>query len=465
MISAPALRWILLPVLALLAFAGCSDDGDPVTSIPDRNVILGTVFIDLDRDGTQGATDFSIADAPLSVRFLGGVPIQSVRTDSEGQFLASGLPPGQVFFDVSSSVLGDSLEVVSQNPDPLVLSRSDTVAVDLSVSYRLVSGREALDSPIGTRVFVEGLALAGSGALPGQAVHLRGVDGQPVRAVVVSPSGFALGDSIRILGRVQASSRGPILAMGQLARLGEGASPEPVDMNSGTARTADSGQQEGQLVRIEGATVTQTSVAGGIARIRVNDGSGPISVGVPTAQLAEGMMPVPGDGSRITVIGVLIPESSSSTAWELRTRRSGDLSFETLGRATGQVFLDRNDSGTFDPGDEPAVGALVRLAPVGIGASESRDVLTDAEGRFVFTELPTGQWSATVDPFTVPGSWSVIEVTPDPITIQDAGTTQVRIRFGVANATQGLNLNSLLTEPYRSPSRSSTLTWRHAHGF
>jgi uncharacterized repeat protein (TIGR01451 family) len=69
--------------------------------------------------------------------------------------------------------------------------------------------------------------------------------------------------------------------------------------------------------------------------------------------------------------------------------------FEEKGLLLGRVFLDLDKDGLFSPGDIPLPGARL-LLPGGL------QVLTDAEGRYAFRDLPHGVYEVMLDPATAP---------------------------------------------------------------
>ncbi|TVP74320.1 MAG: hypothetical protein EA352_10980 [Gemmatimonadales bacterium] len=429
----PLLHALLL-VLLLWGASACAEDGSPTARVSDFAAVSGVVFVDLDRDGQQRADDPALPGAQVSVGFRGGIPdLRTVVTDGEGRFLAGDLPPGELVLQVAGAALGDSLVLAGQEPRPLLLSVPDTVQAAVAVSFPIRTVPEALGTSTGSRIFVEGRALAGSGALPSGQVHLSGSGGVPLRTLVPSQPSFAAGDSIRVLGRVAQTPFGPRLEEGRQEVLGTGSSPTPLAVTTGEARSALGGDQRGGLVRVE-ATVLQASVSEGVAGVRMDDGSGPVDARIPVGHLGEAGLPVPPAGSSIRVTGVLLPSSSTASGWTLRTRGGADVSPVGLGTLEGRVFLDASGSGDWDPGagDQPAVEALVRVRPDGVPGADSREVLTDSEGRFRLEDLPAGDWEVRVDPLTIPSGWGDETTTPQPAPVLPSGSVTVQIRFGMA---------------------------------
>ena len=72
------------------------------------------------------------------------------------------------------------------------------------------------------------------------------------------------------------------------------------------------------------------------------------------------------------------------------------LKFAALSDILGTVFVDRNRNGLYDLGsDTPIERARVIL-------SNGRQVITDAQGRYKFSNVPFGTWALRLDPNTTP---------------------------------------------------------------
>jgi hypothetical protein len=72
----------------------------------------------------------------------------------------------------------------------------------------------------------------------------------------------------------------------------------------------------------------------------------------------------------------------------------------THGPASGVVYGDRNENGTFDAG-EGLPGAAAYL--YGTGSGNPIEVTTDADGRFTFTDLPAQRYG--ISTYHLPGGW------------------------------------------------------------
>jgi hypothetical protein len=73
------------------------------------------------------------------------------------------------------------------------------------------------------------------------------------------------------------------------------------------------------------------------------------------------------------------------------------LRIDASGSVTGEVYLDLNRSGQPDGGDQPLAGVPVVLLPLAGGAAVAEEE-TDAEGLFVFNDVPVGSYELDVAP-------------------------------------------------------------------
>ncbi len=91
----------------------------------------------------------------------------------------------------------------------------------------------------------------------------------------------------------------------------------------------------------------------------------------------------------------LLSEASLETNLLPGASSTIDFRLVRTGRIAGQVWHDENENGIFDEGESP-------LADVRVLTSGGRDTLTDADGRFVITDLPPGEHIVLIDEKTLP---------------------------------------------------------------
>jgi SdrD B-like protein len=72
-----------------------------------------------------------------------------------------------------------------------------------------------------------------------------------------------------------------------------------------------------------------------------------------------------------------------------------DFRLVRAGRISGIVWLDLNENGRLDEGEEP-------LTDVRVVTGSGRDTLTDANGNFMIGDLPPGEHVVLVDEKTLP---------------------------------------------------------------
>lgn len=72
------------------------------------------------------------------------------------------------------------------------------------------------------------------------------------------------------------------------------------------------------------------------------------------------------------------------------------LQIPDAGVVFGQAFLDVNGSGAIDTGDSPLVGTAVLLTAPGTGTT-MQQATTDANGLFLFEDVPLGTYSLTIE--------------------------------------------------------------------
>lgn len=440
--------------LFLAPLAGC--DGASEIQRFDLNArgeLEITLFVDLDQNGTPSAADPRPVGQPLALRFQGvRDTLATVETGTGGVATATGLPVGNYRIDVPSALLGDSLRVRGLLPDPVPVTPGGSTPVALSLAFLEVPASALAALPPGRRVHVRGVALNASGSLPGGAVHLRSEAGS-VRALVTTGPAVAVGDTVRVLGRVAQVGPGRVLETSRLVRLSDAEFPDPplpVAIGTGSLGGAGGvappgggpapapGSLGGDLVRISGAQVLQSSTQDGVVTVRVDDGTGEGVARIASGQLAEAGLPVPTPGAVVSLTGVLVPEAtgpgggggSEAGRWVLRTRRGADLAVEARGTVRGRVFEDRNGTNAFDGGDLPLAGVELRLLPEGGGGVPAAVVVSGSDGRFEAAGLPVGSYTVEPVAATLPAGLSVRLLAPSPLAVATGATTEVVLALG-----------------------------------
>src|SRR5690606_18240419 len=196
---------------------------------------------------------------------------------------------------------------------------------DVTVDYPSVPIRDARDQPVGTCIFVYGVALNAWTTFGDSTLHVTDGTGS-IRATRVRQSPVAVGDSIRLLGLVTTGTGGQrVLSNAQVARIYQPAvvQPVPTVLETAAAASAGGGQHDAALVKVETATILGASTTpSGDRLLIVDDGSGPLemliesSTGITTSQLVSGAV-------LIEATGVLVPVAAGK--WQLKPRFDGDL--------------------------------------------------------------------------------------------------------------------------------------------
>ncbi len=413
-----------------LLVAGCEGADDSfVFSLEGQGSVAGQAFLDLNRDGTPSAGETDIAGLRVGFIPVGSrEPAALVTSQADGSFTAPDLPAGSYQVVVEpGGVLGDSLEVTRISPDRLQLAVAATAQVTVGVSFPVRSVSQIQATSVGTRVYVEGIALNLRGSLPGDVIHVW--DGErAIRAPGIQTFPHSAGDSVRVLGRVATQGGRRVLAQGQGFRLVERDEPaEPIRLDAREASEARGGQLDAALVRVEGASVTQVRTTDGTVLATARDASGPLEVRIPQAHLTQAGISILEVGALVSVTGVLEPRSGVQGAWELRTRSGADLEVEAQGGIQGFVFFDRNGSGTADPGDDGLAGVAVRVFRSGDTTTPVAEAETGPDGIFSTGTLDVGSYLVEVESATLPDSLVVRNITPSPVQVPTGGTAEVNV--------------------------------------
>jgi hypothetical protein len=144
-----------------------------------------------------------------------------------------------------------------------------------------------------------------------------------LRVINVSSTVFA-GDSLRLIGSVAVAVGQPVLSVSGVTVLGPGHLPAAVDRSTGSAASAAGGQLDAALVRVSGATISDTaSIGTAYFRLTVNDGSGALHV-LLDVNAGERNYTADVPGELLDVTGLLVPETAGGT-WILKPRKPADI--------------------------------------------------------------------------------------------------------------------------------------------
>lgn len=317
-------RSTLSLTLAYAALTGCANAGEELGIQVKPGVgFVATVLYDRDQNAHPSNADSALAGLPVFLKVPGGPDTLAVdTTDALGRVTFFNIPTGPYTVEVDASVLGDSLATLLSKAAQVFPSGSpDSIVALLAFPTQTVAAARAL--PIGRRVLVSGLVLAGplssrdtSGSLrdPTGAVRLTGVR--------ILSGGVSLpGDSVRVLATVGVRNGQKVLDLAAISLLNLTTLPVGDTLPTGVAVTASAGVRDADLVSLLGAEILSTSAANGDLTVTLDDGSGPLEMVVDSVlQIAPGLFVI---GDSLSGQGVLTPSTGGAT-WQFRPRQRQD---------------------------------------------------------------------------------------------------------------------------------------------
>lgn len=310
----------------LAAAAACSNAGSDLGLIAlQTNAITTRAFLDRDGSHTFSAADTLFAGARVSLRPLGGgKAVQTVTTSISGIARFNGVPLGQYIVTVDPASIGDSIAVDAIDSSPVNVEVTDTnTNVDVRLGFPEVSIRQARLLPLGKRVFIRGVVLAGVQSFRDTTSHVADSSGQ-IRLTRVSLRGGLIGnspgDSVSVLGISSSRAGQPTLDNAVISRFGQRPAPIPLPLSTATASNASGGVLDAGLVVITGAIISDTATVAPDFRVVGTDGSGPLTV------ILDGNINFNRanfrPGRTMNVRGVLVPDGLGG--WVLKPREVND---------------------------------------------------------------------------------------------------------------------------------------------
>ncbi len=380
---------LALVTLVTLAVA-CSGDDDGL-SVDATGSVLGLVWLDRNGNATLEGSDGPVGDVRVQlVPAAGGGPAYSAVTTAGGEFRITDVLVGDYQVVLDRTTVGDTLRLLALDSSSVTVEADDSSVVTVGLTYPAVPVDSARRAPIDTRLFVEGLVLSRWGTYGEASLHVRDSTGA-IQGVRVAQTNVIPGDSVRLLGVVSAQTGQPVIKDGFIFLLRTGVqSPEPREITTAMAASADDGALDADLVRLDSAVVTDTSrTAAGEFIFTVDDGSGPVAV-VLDGQIQFSLSFDEIVGTILDVTGILVP-SSAGGSWQVRPRSNSDLVVGPLSWPTLPIDEARDEPvdtrliieglalngwGTF--GDSTvhvrdATGAIraIRVPPANIAAGDS----------------------------------------------------------------------------------------------
>jgi hypothetical protein len=313
---------------ALALAASCDNAGaDRSLGITASGTVRGFVYFD-----ANGSRVFDAGDTPFAgarVRLVGPVTRDTLvraTTGADGTFLVPGVPVGSYALILDDASVGDTAQVVGLDLAALVLLPGDTASVEGAVSFPLHAAAAVRTLPLGTRLFVTGVALHARGTFSDTLLHMVDTSGA-IRAARVRPSPVAAGDSVRMRGVVAERDGERLLDDVSVFVLGPTFVPTLTTVTTAEAAAALAGSLDAALVRVPDATVSDTATVDGNLTRTVTDGSGALTVVLDRAADGSFRAPFPAGlyvpARQFDIIGVLVPTGAGT--WRLRPRSALDL--------------------------------------------------------------------------------------------------------------------------------------------
>jgi hypothetical protein len=255
-----------------------------------------------------------------------------VTSDRNGALRFPGVPVGQYRVLVDSSSGGDSLVVVRVDTTDIDVHPSDTVTIEIGLSFPLLTVAQARTVSLGRKVFIEGVALTGPSAFADTTAHIVGGSGS-LRLVRVLAGTFTAGDSVRVRGAASVRDGQRVLRDVTVFAIGVGNLGPPDSLSTGAAAGAAAGVLDAALVRAGGVLLDSLTVGQDLA-LDIDDGSGILRIILDddiTFQLGSYAV----NGARVRATGVLVP--SGAGMWYLKPRAAADLRVDVSVLLTTQV--------------------------------------------------------------------------------------------------------------------------------
>jgi hypothetical protein len=319
--------------VALLATA-CVSAGSDLGFGPEETRVIG-VDIYLDRDGSRTPTavlDTLYRGARVALFVRGSVDtFKTATTNTLGRALFTGVPFGQYRVAVVPQSVGDSIEIQAitvgfvDTSEVKVTFPDDTTFATVRLGYPEFSVREVRNLPLGRRVFIRGVILAGVQSFRDTTSHVTD-SSLALRLTRVSLKGGLTGnnpgDSVSVIGVTSSRAGQPTLDNASISRLPlSQPQPIPLPVSTATAATASNGALDAALIRLTGATITDTATISPDFRVVITDGTGSLTmildanIAFPRTQFTP--------GRSMQAVGVLVPDGVGG--WVIKPRALGDV--------------------------------------------------------------------------------------------------------------------------------------------
>jgi hypothetical protein len=326
-------RSVAPSLLAAWLATACVNAGSDLGFGPEETRVVG-VDIYLDRDGSRTPTavlDTLYRGARVALFVQGSVDtFKTATTNTFGRALFTGVPFGQYRIAVVPESVGDSIEIQAitvgfvDTSEVRVTFPDDTTFATVRLGYPEFSVREVRSLPQGRRVFIRGVILAGVQSFRDTTSHVTD-SSLAIRLTRVALKGGLTGnnpgDSVSVLGVTASRAGQPTLDNANISRFATRPEPIPLPVSTATAATASNGSLDAALVRLTGATITDTATVSPDFRVTVTDGTGSLTmildanIGFPRFQFIP--------GRTMQAVGVLVPNGVGG--WVIKPRMLGDV--------------------------------------------------------------------------------------------------------------------------------------------
>lgn len=323
----------LTALLAAGVLGACVSAGSDLGFGPDETRVVGVVIY-LDRDGSRTPTpvlDTLYRGARVALFVRGSVDtFKTATTNTLGTALFAGVPLGQYRVAIVPASIGDSIEVqalrvgVVDTNEVRVTFGDDTTFAEGRLGYPEFSVREARNLPLGRRVFIRGVILAGVQSFRDTTSHVSD-SSLAIRLTRVALKGGLTannpGDSVSVLGVTASRAGQPTLDNATISRFATRPEPVPLPVSTGTASTASNGVLDAALIRLTGATISDTATVSPDFRVTISDGTGSLrmildaNIAFPRSQFIP--------GRSMQAVGVLVPDGVGG--WVIKPRQLGDV--------------------------------------------------------------------------------------------------------------------------------------------
>lgn len=313
--------------LALGAAACESDLSDRLISLEGHGSVRALLYMDNNLNGTfNPQTDSPVTLAKLILRRTGTrVGFVDNDTNENGIVFFGLLGVGRYRIDLGPAVLGDSLERLDPNLEFTVPYR-DTLDVPIAVRFKQTTVTQARTLPVGTKIWVVGVALNNPNAFGDSTVHMT--DGtSSIRMSTVRSAPIVPGDTIALLGTRNTLDGQPtyqVVTFPPPLIRAVGPAPGPRTVTTTEAGTASGGTLDAAFVKVFSTTVVDTATTIDGRQLVVQDAAGTVRV-LLTSTINFGNLNQYLPTRRLDVAGLLVPDPVNPGTWVLTPRARADV--------------------------------------------------------------------------------------------------------------------------------------------